>query len=97
MNKLSYFNYSSDNYYDFSNGVPSSDGEINLWIREMFDDIKKKINKNPSRDEYFQHRSTGNTKVIMEVYRQEPNINSFTVYVSVATAYKSASKCDVQL
>ena len=86
--------YYPNGYYDFSNGVPVSETEINMWILNSIDKIKAKIKEHPDREQYFHHISSGNTKVIIECYRQG-NPEKFTVYVSVATSYKTKSELDI--
>jgi len=90
------FYYPSTNYFNFSNGVPLDETTVNMWIQEMFVKIKTKISEYPDRESYFHHMSSGNTKVIMECYRQGDK-DKFTVYVSVATAYSTRTLTDVKL
>ena len=97
-----YYQKNGDNYFDFSKGQTVSETEVNMFIHQCIDSIKEKILKYPDRESYFHHMSTGNTKVIIECYRQGNETeyakgDKFTVYISVATAYKEFSKTSVEL
>ena len=99
--KAENFYYPKD-YFDFSNGREVTETVINMFIQQAIDAIRAKIKEQPKQHAYFHHISTGNTKVIVECYRQGSATeyakgNKFTVYVSVATAYKQLSKIDVSL
>ena len=99
--KLEDFYYPND-YFDFSGGKEVTQTEVNMFIQQSFDAIKKKITEHPDREMYTHHMSTGNTKVVVECYRQGSSdtyaaSDKFTVYVSVATSYKQLSKMDVEL
>ena len=82
------------NYHDFSNGVPVRDSEVNQWIRQAVEGIKKDIQKFPEIGKYFHTISSGNTKVLVEAYKESGN--SYTLYVSVSTAYKNYSECGIE-
>lgn len=91
-----------NDYFDFSKGLPCTETEVNMFIQECIDSIKKQVIKHPDRESYFHHISTGNTKVIVECYRQGScdtytASDKFTIYVNVATAYKQCSKCDIEI
>ena len=89
------FKYPSEEYHDFSNGIPVSDYEVNKWIKDSFNYIKEEIKQFPERDKFFSHMNSGNTKVIVEAYRQS-NEDKFTVFVSVCTSYSKHVELDIE-
>jgi hypothetical protein len=88
-------NYYPGDYFDFSDGKPLGETTINIWIQQMFDAIAIKAKDCPGRNDFAKHMSTGNTKIVMEAYRQNDK-NKFTVYVSVCTDYKQKSAIDIE-
>lgn len=92
---LEVFYYPND-YFDFSDGKDVSETTINIWIQEMFDKLKGKTLAYPDQNEFFHVISTGNTKVLIEAYRQTIDIDKFTVYVSVCTCYKQSSSMGIK-
>ncbi len=93
--------YYPGDYFDFTNGKTVSETQVNMFIQQCIDSVRVKIKKHPDREMYSHHISTGNTKVIIECYRQGNDTeyaasDKFTVYVNVATAYKQQSKMDVK-
>lgn len=92
------FEYPSEKYYKFgSAGVIISDKEINEWINDCLQNIKKNIKKYPGRKSYFSNISSGNTRVSVEAYIQSINSDLFTVYVNVSKGYEQQSECDIHL
>jgi len=81
-------------YYDYSDGVPISETSVNIWVQQAFDAIAFKTKGNPDQDEFFHTISSGNTKVLVEAYRQS-NKDKFTVYVSVITKYEQQTGTDI--
>ncbi len=91
---LADFYYPGD-YFDFSGSGSVSETTINIWIQQMFDKVSEAAKNEPERNNFSHAMSTGNTKVIIEAYRQ--GSGKFTVYVSVATSYTQRSILDVDL
>ena len=87
--------YYPKGYYDFSDGVPIDETTINIWIQRAFDKIALDIKETPDLDKFFHTISSGNTKVLVEAYRQ--NGDKFTIYVSVSTCYKQKTGMDIKL
>jgi hypothetical protein len=84
-----------NNWYDFTDGVDISETQITLWLRECIDSIKKKIDTYPKQKDYFSTISSGNTKVLVECYRNGTE-NTFTLYCSVIKSHKQGSLTSVK-
>jgi hypothetical protein len=82
-----------NDFFDFTNGVDCSNGEINLWIRDCFTHIKNEIKrgvKNPHAT-----LSTGNSTVIVSAYLQ--GNGKYTLDVTVSKAFYNHIEIDVNL
>ena len=94
VKSLKKFYYPKD-YFDYSLGEPLDETTINSWVQHMFDKVEIETIEHPAQMEFFHVMSTGNTKVLLEVYRQDEDSNEFTIYVSVCTKYKQKSDWDI--
>ena len=74
-------------FFDFSDGVPINDLQIEIWINRCINLVKEKM-KNGAK-EAFGTISSGNTKVLCEGYKN--NNGDATMYISVITSYKQAT------
>lgn len=88
------FNYPTT-YYDFADGVNIEDDTVNQWIEESITSAVTKLRENNLK-ESFSASSSGNTKVIVEVYRQESN-DKLSIYVSVCKKYKRAQELNISI
>jgi len=79
-------------YHDFSDGGNVEDSEFQEWIQES---LNKCINESKGKNlkKNFTSISTGNSKLFIEVYRQEDY--SFTVHVSICKGYLNKFSCGI--
>jgi hypothetical protein len=98
--KLENFDFNNCKFFDYSDGIKVDDGEIRRWIRNGLNHIKEKIKKEPMRSDFFATLSSGNSKVLIEAYRQDSNIRKylnqdikykFSVNIDIITKYKEES------
>jgi hypothetical protein len=103
--KLEDFDFDNCKFYDFSDGAKINDDDIRGWVKDGLNHIKEKIKKEPMRSDFFATLSTGNSKVLIEAYRQESNLRrhlnqddkyKFTVYINIITKYKEESIVDFE-
>lgn len=69
-----------EEYFDFSSGVGIENAVVKDWIAKCVDSAITKLNTSQSK-EAFSTTSSGNTKVIVEAYRQDDA--KATIHVSV--------------
>lgn len=72
MNRIKFPN----DFFDFNNGVPKSDSDIELYVNQMIEYLKE----NPEKQ--FTNRSQGNLSIIVYKYFYGDNDYSYTVQVS---------------
>ena len=94
LDKFYYPRTSEGIYFDYSDGVPIDEGRINIWILQAFNKIAQDIKETSDLDKYFHTISSGNTKVLVEAYRERGN--KFNIYVSVCTAYQQQTKSGIE-
>ena len=75
-------------YFDFSDGIPLSKGEMEDYIKDTIHRVIKKSQTNSEWGEWFATTSIGNFKVFVEMYEGE---NKYNIEVSVTTNYKHDS------
>jgi len=86
------FTFPND-FFDFTNGVDCSNGEINAWIKNCINHIKKEIKKGVKNP--HANSRTGNSVVVVTAYKQTND--KYTVEVTVSKAYQSHTEINVDL
>ena len=81
-----------EGYCDFSDGVDLSNSEITRYVEEAIRSCCRKI-KRDNLKESFSTISTGNSKVLVEIYLQDNR--EYTIYVNVCKNYSSLTFCNV--
>lgn len=71
--------------FSYHDGVRINDRTINEWIKRAVASAKEQLRKHPDMTKSFESISSGNTKVIVEIYRQINN--KYTIFVSVCDGY----------
>ena len=92
--KLEDFNFDKSDFFDFSDGLSVYDHEIEEWVMDGLNKIKEKIREQPTRTDFHYTCSTGNTMVIISVYRQRNG--KFTVNIDVTNNYQECTMVDFE-
>lgn len=82
-----------DKYFDFSDGIDISEIKIKRLIKKVIKKAKKYILKY-NKENTFYTISTGNTKIFVEIYKQDNGL--FEVFVAVTKNYIEECYHDVK-
>lgn len=81
---------------DYSDGNRTSEDDISDWIKDCIEKASRNMIANPRLKKSFETMSSGNSKVFVEIYREE-SVDKFTVFTTVAQNYKSRFDTGVTL
>jgi hypothetical protein len=92
MTNFDKFTFPGD-YFDYTDGVPSTDSEIDFRIKEGIQRIKDKVREGVENPSY--NFATGNLLITIFAYKQDNC--KYTLYVHVSKGYLGEVASDIIL
>jgi len=86
-----------EHYDDFTTGVKIGDTQVKKWVVDCIDTAMEKISKDSDIEDSFCTIASGNTKILVEIYRQHNNKTLFTIFINIITNYKQKNFINVKL